>query len=496
MAQRRDVLISYNSFYPTARFINNSNGEPIAVTYTRILEDNEPDLDSRNWTECMTCLKDAALFFARNFGQHQRFSLGVNSKLMKVELDEDGNENYRVIDAQFNASCRIVNFMDELPNAIDEAVRQIEHTLETYEDLGSGWGFLEINNMHVFLSEYRARRFGSYHRHTLPDFLQEKSKSIICIDEDCAMGVNQCFKYAVLAKLHPARTNRQRVSQYRPFENNYRWPSHWPVSIHDVEIFCKRNTSVGINVIEWSDERKAFFPLRCEKRVIEPAKMVDLLVYRNHFYCILRWNSLLRPPNTRNTSGKVCKNCLNSFTSDYRFERHVRCCMMHMEARVEMPTKENAFVKFSDESKTIQSPMLLFMDTEAVLSDECEDRRNAVQKHVLSSYALALVDTTKMTVMKKVLYRGEDAGIKLMASLREMIDLYRSSLPHVPLVMKPEDWTLYHQTKSCKFCGLTFRKSKEKVRHHHHATGKRNRSFSFHRISFLINSYVLHFTFI
>ena len=90
---------------------------------------------------------------------------------------------------------------------------------------------------------------------SLPKILADK-KAIINIQNDD----EKCLIWSVLAALHPAQNNPQRVSNYEPFQHEVQTEGiTFPTPLHQLDQFEKRN-NLSLNVFGWED--KELLPLR------------------------------------------------------------------------------------------------------------------------------------------------------------------------------------------------------------------------------------------
>ena len=69
------------------------------------------------------------------------------------------------------------------------------------------------------------------------------------------------FKWAVLAELHPAADNPQRMENYLPYVHLYDFSNlTFPVPVSSIAPFAKKN-DISINVYAVEDGKRIIFPL-------------------------------------------------------------------------------------------------------------------------------------------------------------------------------------------------------------------------------------------
>jgi len=148
---------------------------------------------------------------------------------------------------------------------------------------------------------------------SLSTTLANKEAVINVINRD-----NKCFLWALLAALHPARKDAQRVNKYKQWEHEFDDALkgiEFPVKLSDVSKFAKR-TNMSINV--YTFDRKRIVPLEISKEGKETH--IDLLYLsekgNNHYCLIQNLSRLLRLQVTKHWK-KVyfCRMCLNKFDS-------------------------------------------------------------------------------------------------------------------------------------------------------------------------------------
>ena len=111
------------------------------------------------------------------------------------------------------------------------------------------------------------------------DTMASRSASSKCLCHESILVVVQTgFKWAVLAGLHPADTDRpNRVENYMVHVSKYDFSSlTFPVPLSSVASFAVKN-NISINVYGAEDGQKVIYPLRVSD-VVVPDRHVDLLL--------------------------------------------------------------------------------------------------------------------------------------------------------------------------------------------------------------------------
>ena len=135
---------------------------------------------------------------------------------------------------------------------------ELWNKMETFEIRGSQWVLSRILKLELCINRYNPLRGRSYM--PLPPALANKKAIINVKNRD-----NKCFLWSVLAALHPARKDAQRVSKYRQWEHEFHEALEgieFPVKLTDVSKFAKR-TNMSINV--YTFDQKRVVPLEITK---------------------------------------------------------------------------------------------------------------------------------------------------------------------------------------------------------------------------------------
>ena len=126
---------------------------------------------------------------------------------------------------------------------------------------------------------------------------------------------NKCFLWSILAKLYPADNNKERVTKYKPYENENNMNNiEYPVLIKDISKVEKQN-SLNINVFALEDQtnKQSLYPVYISN--VKSENRVDLLYVEeneNTHYCLIKdLDSFLCDENKHKQH--TCRNCLQRF---------------------------------------------------------------------------------------------------------------------------------------------------------------------------------------
>ena len=144
-----------------------------------------------------------------------------------------------------------------------------------------------------------------------------------------------------------------------------------------------------------------------------------------HYLAVKTLSGLLRGITGNNHGDFYCLNCLHSYTTTNRLQKHQKICENHEYCKLEMP-KKGSILKYISGEKYIMTPFVIYADLESILEkiSDCENDPEKsstikVNKNISPSYSLfshCLFDKTKN---KLDYYRGKNCMKNFSLDLRE-----------------------------------------------------------------------------
>ncbi|GFX51680.1 uncharacterized protein TNCV_5013831 [Trichonephila clavipes] len=113
----------------------------------------------------------------------------------------------------FQTMNQIIPESTDLNEFYNGAVDKLKREVEEFEARGSGWRHIEIKYLELRINKYNPLRGASYI--DLPKTIKAK-KAVINVKN---LDDNKCFMWAILSALHPADDHVERISKYKPYEN-------------------------------------------------------------------------------------------------------------------------------------------------------------------------------------------------------------------------------------------------------------------------------------
>ena len=260
-------------------------------------------------------IKELSIIYARLLNQYKfKYHTLFSATFYKInEEDQRNNEIELYINLNINN-----NLTESDIDNIDIKF-QLEHQIEIQQTKESGWIFDKINSMKISFYKTVELNGSSYIKIPL------RSSAILNIQNND----KNCFIRSILASLHPCEnTHPSRINHYLQYFNelNFRGINFTNgFKCSDVHRFNElNNLSVNIfelNFYEDGDKWKHnLIPIEISKN--ESDKVIDLLIYKNHYALIKKLHVFLGNHN----KSFVCRRCLNSYTCENALLNHKEKC--------------------------------------------------------------------------------------------------------------------------------------------------------------------------
>ena len=260
-------------------------------------------------------IKELSVIYSRIINQY-KFKYHTLFSASFYKIDEEYQRNNEI---ELYINLNINNNLTESDiNKID--VRsQLEHQIQNQEMKESGWIFDKINSRKISFFKTTELNGTSYVKIPL------RSNAILNIQNND----KYCFIWSFLASLYPCEnTHPSRVNNYIQYFNELNFQSFDFTNgfkCKDVHRFNElNNISVIIyelNFYQDGDKWKhILIPIEISKN--ESDKIVDLLIYKNHYALIKKLNVFLGDHH----KNFICRRCLNSYTCENALTNHKEKC--------------------------------------------------------------------------------------------------------------------------------------------------------------------------
>ena len=363
----------------------------------------------------------------------------------------------------------------EMMDEIEEEVQKVEHAV------GSGWVFVEVENLTLHINTWDPLNAGSYI--DLPEYLKNKKAIINMKNED-----NKCFLWSALRALNPKDNHPERIDKdLKSKENTLNMKGiKYPVDFRDIDRFEKQNPDISITVLGYSKEEKVF-PLKISKIKENRKHQIVLLLIKdgkNSHYCLVKNISALLTTQYNNHKGKreYCFNCLNSFKTAEALEKHLEYCNLNECVKLNMPSP-NTFIKFDKFINSEKAPFVIYADFECLnrridttTPDPNKSYTKKITKHkpasfnyYIKSFDESVYKSKSRTYIKK---EEEDPDvIDVFINWLEEDVKEISNLGNEKMIFTNKDKEQFNQASNCWICGKLLN-LQDRVRDHCHFTGR------------------------
>ena len=296
---------------------------------------------------------------------------------------------------------------------LEDVNRQLVNLVEVYEHDGSGWIFSKFASLQLTLWHLDPLRASAFV--PLPRWIQEKRAvtNVIVTGDDC-------FKWAVLAGLHPVSAHPNRMDEVHAGKYNLS-SLCFPVPLSSIASFATKN-NLSINVYGVEDGKKVIYSLRVTQEVV-PGRHVGLLLYGGiqHYSAIRNFSRIISGQiRTHHGAAYCCKKCLHAYTSQEllnahaddcchvqrtKFSKDPRCRLTNIQKQLPPP-----FVVYAD-FESILKPLNEEVDVTQSVDTGTESSTHVFQEHIPGSFAYKIVNSVDPDFSRPlVMCRGEDAA--------------------------------------------------------------------------------------
>ena len=260
-------------------------------------------------------VKELSGIYARLINQYKyKYHTLFSTNFYKIN-EEDQRDNH----IELYINLKINNNLIESDIANIDIRSQLEHQIQMQELKDSGWIFDKINSMKTSFYKTTEMNGTSYVKNPLRTYAILNVQNIDKL----------CFIWSILARLHPCQNDHpNRVNNYVQYFNElnfqcFDFTNGFKCS--DVHRFNELN-NLSVNIYELNFHQDGdkwkhnLIPIEISKN--DSDKIVDLLIYKNHYALIKKLHVFLGDHN----KSFVCRRCLNSYTCENALINHKENC--------------------------------------------------------------------------------------------------------------------------------------------------------------------------
>lgn len=432
---------------------------------------------------------DALAFFAnirdrlRDF-LHSRLHVlgGIKWNVcLHVEMQRDDGPETVVTSPCFRSLTYAALSADDInEHNLNEAMQKMYASLDTFMKEGSSWFIKKVLKLEIHTVVYKPLRGASYLQ--LPKSLA-LSGSILNIQNND----NKCFLYCLLARLHPTTMDPEHVEQYLQYEQEVNMNGiTYPVTISQIGKVENQNENISVNVFTY--ENDGIVPLRITEKYnsLHHINLLWLKYEENSHYCLISdLNRFLSRTNKHKSQLYFCPYCLHGFHKDTLLQEHKRYCSRHGAQRADLPVPgKTDHLEFTDYEKTLRTPFVIYADFETIniklqtcQPNPCKSATTSTTKLDVCGFGYKVVCEDERYTKPSVIYRGEDAGKRLIECLLQEQEHIQQILSNIePMHITEEHNDLIKNAMQCCICKKRFtiydKIYSRIVRHHNHFTGE------------------------
>ena len=408
-------------------------------------------------------VKELSIIYARLINQYKfKYHTLFSASFYKIN-EED--QRYNEIELYINLKINHNLTESDIDNI--DVRSHLDHQILVQETKESGWIFDKINSMKISFYKTTEMNGTSYVEIPL------RSNAILKFQKND----KYCFIWSILASLHTCEnTHPSRVNNYSQYFNELNFQSFDFTNgfkCSDVHKFNELN-NLSVNIYElnfYQDGDKwkhNLIPIEISK--IESDKVVDLLIYKNHYALIKKLHVFLGNHN----KSFVCRRCLNSYTCENALINHKEKCGEDNICTIRTSNESHLFWKKHFHKNPLY--FRIYADFEADNEKDNSKIGNKTtniykQNPVLNGYPIIseLEDVLKSGYYESPLgYDNVDWFVKEVIKLENEMAFYFKNTKKEIIMSKENEG--FKNNNICRFCEKEI--LSDKVRDHCHLTGE------------------------
>ena len=370
---------------------------------------------------------------------------------------------YDVIEVYYHNPVEVILTENNLNLFYNDLLNNLKAWIDGFQKKGSGFVFEKILSSNIKQYEYNFQKASSY----IP--LQFKSHSVIHIKNE---KDNKCFLWCILAKLYPANNNKQRISNYKPYEDKINMKGiEYPVRIKDIPKVEKQNSNLSINVfaLERQTDKQSLYPVYLSNDNENEKKIIDLLFIEsneNTHYCLIKdLNSFRCDKN--NHKQYICRICMQGFKREITLKRHKEICLNHNYCNSILPKIDKNIKEFKNFHFCEELPFVIYCDFEAnnipietTQPNPNESYINRISKQEINSFGMYIKSNHQDIIKSQYFsYNGNDAKEKF---IKKILSIYNKITYETykrkddrPILSKQEEEE-FQEATHCYICEKEF----------------------------------------
>ena len=428
----------------------------------------------------LTFLKDASPVIINIFNSNRNIKVLLCLNCLMKRIDSQGFTTDPIKFRFHSKGQKLILESTDIYEIYQEMIDEIEEEIQKVENAhGSGWVFVEVENLTLHTSIWDPLKASSYIK--LPKELKNKKAIINMKNKD-----DKCFMWCVLRALNPKKEHPERVDEdLKSKENTLNMDGiAYPVDFRGIDRFEKQNPGISISILGYNEDEKVY-PLKLSKYTGCEHNIILLLIKDgdNSHYCLVKNISALlySQINKHKEKRYFCLNCFNGFNTPESLNNHKEYCYNNECVKINMPPT-GSFLEFKNFVHSEKAPFAIYADFESLIKplDVCDpdpekSYTKKYQKHEPISFVYYIksfdesVYTSKLRSYIKTRESEADAMDTfinwLESDVREI-----ANLENKDMIFTPENEKEFINALNCWICGEYM--GNDRVRDHCHFTGK------------------------
>ena len=361
----------------------------------------------------------------------------------------------------------------EMSDEIEEEIQKVQ------EAEGSGWVFVEIENLTLHTSIWNPINAGSYI--DLPKELKNRKAIINMQNED-----DKCFMWSVLRALNPKDKNSERVDKdLKSKQDTLNMEGiNYPVDFRGIDRFEKQNPEISISLLGYNKDEK-IYPLKLSKYTGSKHDITLSLIKDedNSHYCLVKNISALLSSqiNNHKSSRSFCLNCFNSFDTLESLNKHKEYCYNNECVKISMPPS-GSILEFKKFVHSEKAPFAIYADFESLIKplDVCDPDPNKsytkkYQKHEPVSFCYYIKSFNESVYKSRLrsYIKSKEEDLDAMDTFINWLESdvkEIANLENKDMIFTKENEKEFINATNCWICGEYM--GNDRVRDHCHFTGK------------------------
>ena len=427
----------------------------------------------------ITFLKDATPAIINIFNSNRNIKAKLYLNCLMKRTDAQGFTTIKRF-AFHSKGQKLILESTDINEIYQEMADEIEEEIQKVEEAeGSGWVFVEIENLTLHTSIWDPLKAGSYI--DLPKELKNRKAIINMQNED-----DKCFMWCVLRALNPKDKNAERVDKDLKSKQetlNMKGITY-PVDSRGIDRFESQNPEISITLLGYNKDERVY-PLKISKYTGSKHDITLLLIKDgdNSHYCLVKNISALLSSQINNHKGtrNICLNCFNGFNTQDSLNKHKEYCYNNECVKINMPPS-GSFLEFINFVHSEKAPFAIYADFESLIKplDVCDpdpekSYTKKYQKHEPVSFCYYIKSFNESVYKSKlrsyIKSKEEDADAMdtfinwLESDVREI-----ANLENKDMIFTKENEKEFINASNCWICGEYM--GNDRVRDHCHFTGK------------------------